>query len=162
MSTTNERRERAQRLFAEAYQAQMKGELGRAVELYSASIEMCPTPEAFTFRGWAYSFQGDYERAIQECLRAIELDPDFGNPYNDIGAYLIEQGRLEDAIPWLERAARAKRYESPCFPLFNLGRIYERKHQLAKAREQYEKALLSNSRYAPAQRALKRVRAAWN
>jgi hypothetical protein len=30
--------------------------------------------------------------AITECHHAIEVDPDFGNPYNDIGAYLIEQG----------------------------------------------------------------------
>ena len=32
------------------------------------------------------------------------MDPDFGNPYNDIGAYLIEMGRLDEAIPWLEKA----------------------------------------------------------
>jgi len=26
------------------------------------------------------------EEATAECLRAIEIDPDFGNPYNDIGS----------------------------------------------------------------------------
>jgi Flp pilus assembly protein TadD len=41
------------------------------------------------------------EEAIAECHRAIEIDPDFGNPYNDIGAYLIERGDLRGAIPWL-------------------------------------------------------------
>lgn len=140
----------------------MDGELNEAVRCYSESIALWPTAEAYTFRGWAYSFQGEYARAIEECLRAIELDPEFGNPYNDIGAYLIEQGKLDDAIPWLEKASRARRYESPCFPLFNLGRVYERKQMLVKAQELYQKALLSNEGYVPAQRALQRVRAQWN
>lgn len=155
-------RQRAQELFARAYQAQMQGELRHAVELYTESLALCPTAEAHTFRGWAYSFQGDYSKAIEECLRAIELDPGFGNPYNDIGAYLIEQGRLEEAVPWLEKAATAERYDSPCFALFNLGRVYERKRQLLQAQEHYEKALACNPHYVPAQRAMKRLRSQWN
>lgn len=158
----DDRRQRAQELFARAYQAQMQGELRHAVDLYTESLSLFPTAEAYTFRGWAYSFQGDYAKAIDECLRAIELDPGFGNPYNDIGAYLIEQGRLEEAVPWLEKAAQAERYDSPCFALFNLGRIYERQRQLSKAQQQYEKALASNAHYVPAQRALKRIRSQWN
>ncbi|NIO09761.1 MAG: tetratricopeptide repeat protein, partial [Deltaproteobacteria bacterium] len=45
-----------------------------------------PTAEAYTFLGWTYSFMGQLNEAIEECQRAITLDPDFGNPYNDIGA----------------------------------------------------------------------------
>ena len=155
-------RERAQELFSRAYQAQMQGELHQAIELYSESIQLYPTAEAYTFRGWAYSFQGDYARAIAECLRAIAIDPEFGNPYNDIGAYLIEQGRLDEAVPWLEKAANSARYANPCFALFNLGRIYERKRQFVKAQEQYERALLANAHYTPARKALTRIRALWN
>ncbi|MGH9486208.1 MAG: tetratricopeptide repeat protein [Terriglobales bacterium] len=155
-------RQRARELFARGYQAQMQGELAEAVRFYTESIGLWPTAEAYTFRGWAYSFQGDYVRAIEECRHAIEIDPDFGNPYNDIGAYLIEQGKLDEAVPWLERAAKARRYDSPFFALFNLGRIYERKHLLVKAQEQYEQALAANPQYVPAQRALKRLRAHWN
>ena len=61
------------------------------------------------------------------------MDPDFGNPYNDIGAYLIQMGRLDEAIPWLEKATRAPRYEAPHFPRFNLGRAYVAK-QMYNAR----------------------------
>ena len=43
-------------------------------------------------------------KATAECLRAIEIDPHFGNPYNDIGDYLMQQGKLEEAIPWLRRS----------------------------------------------------------
>ena len=90
----------------------MQGEYQEAIELYSRSIETFATAEAYTFRGWTYSFLGDYNRAIAECLQAIKLDPEFGNPYNDIGAYLIEQEKWDEAIPWFQKAMVAPRYEA--------------------------------------------------
>ena len=33
------------------------------------------------------------------------VDPSYGNPNNDIGASLIEQGKDEKAIPWLLQVA---------------------------------------------------------
>ncbi len=35
--------------------------------------------------------------AIDECKKAIAIDPEFGNPWNDTGAYLIQQGDPEAA-----------------------------------------------------------------
>ncbi len=96
-------RQQAWNLLQQAYQAQMEGELDRAVELYKSSLEICPTAEAHTFLGWTYHFQGKVDAAIAECKLAIEVDPDFGNPYNDIGSYLIALGRNDEAIPWLAR-----------------------------------------------------------
>src|SRR6185369_5996624 len=91
--------DRATEIWREAYRHQMQGELDRAIELYRRSIDMCPTAEAHTFLGWTYSFQGRLDEATQECMRAIEVDPDFGNPYNDIGVYLMQQDKLDEAIP---------------------------------------------------------------
>ena len=153
---------RARELLEQAYEHQMKGELEEAVELYKKSIEVLPTAEAHTFLGWTYSFMERLDDAIAECRRAIEIDPDFGNPYNDIGAYLIEQGALDEAIPWLERATRAKRYESYCFPHYNLGRVYERKHQWMKAIECYRRSLAHNPKYKLARASLRRLRAMMN
>ena len=99
---------RAWEVLQDAYQAQMEGDYDRAVELYQSSLELHPTAEAHTFLGWTYHFQGRLDDAIAECRRAIDIDPEFGNPYNDIGAYLIELRRLDEAIPWLERASRSQ------------------------------------------------------
>ena len=90
--------EKAVELFQQAYRCQMEGELDEAIRLYRSSIECCPTAEAHTFLGWTYSFQGSYEAAIEECKKAIAVDPDFGNPYNDIGAYLTNLGRQEEPL----------------------------------------------------------------
>jgi Tfp pilus assembly protein PilF len=155
-------KERAQELFERAYELQMKGELEAAVELYKESIRIHPTAEAHTFLGWTYSFQGRLEEAIAECHNAIAVDPDFGNPYNDIGAYLIEKGQLGEAIGWLERATRAPRYESRCFPFFNLGRIYEHRKQFREALENYKRALREQHAYPSARLAVRRLQAMMN
>ena len=159
---SNERIEQAWKLLQEAYQAQMERDFDRAVELYKNSLETYPTAEAHTFLGWTYHFQGKVDDAIAECKRAIEVDPEFGNPYNDIGAYLIEQGKLMEAIDWLERATRATRYESYCFPWFNLGRVYEKRYEWEKARECYARALQESSDYQVAAVALKKLKIMWN
>ncbi len=74
------RRQRALELWREGYTHQVRGDLTRAVALYSESIATLPTAEAFTFRGWAYRFMGRIDDAIAECRQAIAIDPDFGNP----------------------------------------------------------------------------------
>ena len=152
----------ALRLFNAAYEAQMRGELDEAADLYGQSLAAYPTAEAHTFLGWTYSFMQRTDDAIAECLRAIEVDPDFGNPYNDIGAYLIEKGDLLGAIPWLRRAMNAPRYEATFYPHFNLGRVYEAERRHFDALEQYGEALRLNPRYALAARALRRLQSKVN
>lgn len=144
-------------LFQQAYELQMKGQLEEAVELYKQSIDTHPTAEAYTFLGWTYSFMGQLNEAIEECHHAIQEDPDFGNPYNDIGVYLIELNQLEEAIPWLEKAMNAKRYENPNFPHMNLGRVYERQGEWDQAVESYKKSLALNPEYKAAKQALMRI-----
>jgi Tfp pilus assembly protein PilF len=152
------RRERAVQLFQEAYQHQMNKELDEAIELYQRSISVFPTAEAHTFLGWTYSWMGRIDEAITECQKAIEVDPTFGNPYNDIGSYLMMKGEIDDAIPWLERALQAPRYESYCYPHMNLGRAYESKRDWLRAKDEYRKALSENKDYTAAAQSLARIR----
>src|SRR5574341_2510205 len=106
----SEEKDKAQEYFELAYEAQKKGKVKDAISYYKKSIGLRPTAEAYTFLGWTYSMQGRLPEAIEECHHAIEIDPDFGNPYNDIGAYLIELSKPDEAIPWLEKAIVSKRY----------------------------------------------------
>ena len=102
MELAKDRIDKANDLWRQGYKAQAQGDVGIAMRLYQESLATYPTAEAYTFLGWAYSFLGRYEQAIEECKNAIAIDPDFGNPYNDIGSYLTQLGKGDEAIPWLE------------------------------------------------------------
>jgi tetratricopeptide (TPR) repeat protein len=148
----------AAKLLRDAQKLQMQGDLDLAITLYRRSIELHPTAEAHTFLGWTYRFQGRLEEAIAECKRAIELDPAYGNPYNDIGACLMEMGRHDEAIPWLEKATRAERYDAYHYAWYNLGRAYVYKEWYKKAQECFEHALDIDEEYEPAVSALKKLK----
>lgn len=143
-------RKKAMGLFEQAYRSQTDGEFGDAIELYKRSIAIYPTAEAYTFLGWTYSLMGRTEEAIGMCQQAIKTDPDYGNPYNDIGAYLIDQEKWEEAIPWLEKAIIAPRYETRQFPFMNLGRVYQRLGRTQTALRHYKQALAEEPFYMPA------------
>jgi tetratricopeptide (TPR) repeat protein len=154
--------EKATEIWQDAYRHQMRGDLESAIELYRKSIEVHPTAEAHTFLGWTYSFQGRLDEATQECLRAIEVDPDFGNPYNDIGCYLMQQGKLDEAVSWLERAKQAKRYEPRQFPYMNLARIRVKQGRWWEALREFEEAARLAPQDADLRRALHSLRARLN
>jgi Tfp pilus assembly protein PilF len=133
--------ERAIRLLQKAYERQRSGDLEESARLYKISIEIHPTAEAHTYLGWTYSFLGRYDEAIEQCKIAIRIDPEFGNPYNDIGSYLIHKGHVDQAIPWLELAKKAPRYEPRHFPYLNLYRAYMKMGLLDKAQRELQQAL---------------------
>lgn len=149
----NENKERALELFQRAYHLQMRGAFGDAVELYRASIELHPTAEAHTFLGWTYSMLGRPADAIEECHRAIAVDPGFGNPYNDIGAYLLELDRAEESLPWFDQAIAAPRYEARVYPHVNKGRALEKLGRSWPALDAYRQAMQVNPDYQPAAQA---------
>ncbi len=144
------REEKGAELFREAYQAQLKGDLLNASRLYQESIQVHPTAEAYTFLGWIYGALHRYDDAIEECKHAIALDPDLGAPYNDIGSYLMQLGKLDDAALWLERAITAKRYGARHYPHMNLGRLHLAKGDQLGALREFGKAVASEPRYLPA------------
>jgi tetratricopeptide (TPR) repeat protein len=136
--------------FAAAYRKHMAGNLDEAIELYRKSIAREPTAPGHTFLGWAYAHQGRVSEAIAECEKAITIDPEYGNPWNDIGSYLISIGELDRAIPFLKRATRAKRYCCPHFPHLNLGRLYARQRRYPEAKREFERVLELVPGYPPA------------
>jgi tetratricopeptide (TPR) repeat protein len=144
-------------LLEKAYRDHMQGKLREAIRVYKRSISLFPTAEAHTFLGWAYSFQNRYREAIEECETAISLDPEFGNPYNDIGSYLIALEEPAEAIPWLKQATRAQRYGPRHFPWVNLGRAYEAMGDSDNALTSYVKAHEIEPAYEFAEKAISRL-----
>ena len=147
-------RVRAYALWERGYVLHLSGRYQEAVDSFRESIEVLPTAEGHTFLGWSLSMLGRLEEAVAECHKAIALDPEYGNPYNDIGVYLIDLGRPDEAIPWLEKAISAKRYCCYQFPHFNLGRVRVMQGRIDAARRSFEQALRHDPDYLPARMAL--------
>ncbi len=145
-------------LFHLAYVHQSVGEIDTAADLYGASLMAHPTAEAHTFLGWVHSIRGDLDAAISQCRAAIETDPTFGNPYNDIGAYLLEQDRASEALPWLEQALEAPRYEARHYAYCNVGRSLAKQGRIDEAIHAFRQALSLEPDYAPAKAYLRRLR----
>lgn len=154
----DEARSRATELWQRAYELQMSSDVDGAISLYEQSLRVCPTAEAHTFLGWVLSWRGDVDAAIDHCKRAIEVDPEFGNPYNDIGVYLLEKGRLEESVPWFEQAKAAPRYEPRHFPFLNLGRVYAALGKVSRAIEELEGALAIAPHDTMARAAIEKLR----
>ncbi len=147
----------AVRFWQEGYVLHVMGRYEEAAERFRASIAEEPTAEAHTFLGWSLSHLGSLEEAIEECERAIALDPDFGNPYNDIGVYLIALERADEAIPWFEKAIAAERYCCYQFPHFNKGRVLLMQGEIEAARGAFRRALGHDPNYAPARAGLRYI-----
>ena len=143
------------------YILHLAGRYEEATERFQRSIAAYPTAEGHTFLGWSLSELGQLEDAIVECEKAISLDSDYGNPYNDIGVYLIELGRPDEAVPWLQKAITAKRYCCYEFPHSNLGRILLSQGKIDEAKRSFERALSHNPAYVPAIAGLELIRENW-
>ena len=56
----------------------------------------------------------------------------------------MQQQKFDEAIPWLERAKEAQRYEPRHFPYINLGRVYMTRGMLQKAIAEFRGAVKLN------------------
>ena len=154
--------EKSKEFFFRAYKFQIDGKYEDAIRNYKISLSLFPTVEAHTFLGWTYSYLGDYDKAIEECKEAIDIDPENGNPYNDIGAYMMKQGKYDEAIPWFEIALKSKKCDNPEYAHINIGLAFERKGLWFEALDEYKIALEISPGYKPAVQCLNRVQGMLN
>jgi tetratricopeptide (TPR) repeat protein len=86
--------------------------------------------------------EGKTEDAIKHLRRAIEVHADFMMAHNDLGALLMDQGHLDEAIAEFLRALEIDRKAfNPCL---NLGVAYLRQQRLRRRPTCYAKRLHSN------------------
>ena len=143
--------------FRMGYFYQAAGDFHAAAECFIRSIENGPTAEAHTFLALVLNQLGEVKEAITECKRALKLDPNFGNALNDLGAYLIDTRNLDEAMTYLKKALKAKNYDHPEYPHYNMARIYIQKDMLMKAKEELELSLKANAKFSQAKELLDRI-----
>lgn len=92
------------------------------------------TAEVLTLLAWTYSLLEDKAQAKSYCLKAIQIDSQYGPAYNDFGNYILSEGQVTESLRWFELAKRAHNYQNREYPYINAGRA----HVLLK---DYEEAL---------------------
>lgn len=118
-----------------------QGKYAEARQFFKEANQKWESAESLTYWGWMEYQLGNIEKAITLCKKAIKIDPDFGNPYNDIGSYLVVLGREDEAIDWFHKASQAKKYEARHYPHINLGRIFLSRNLPVRALQEFRKAL---------------------
>lgn len=81
--------------------------LDRAIELARTAVALNDdSPEAHEQLGFMYLFRRQYDEAIAEVQRAIEIDPDYWRGYARLGEVLANAGRPGETIALVEKAMR--------------------------------------------------------
>ena len=131
---------RAERLISDGLRAASQGLSDRAAVRFKAALRLEPSAEAYTYWGWIESIKGNLHAAIHLCREAIHIDPEFGNPFNDIGSYMVALGDKEEALKWFAKAKLCKRYGLRHYPYMNSGKIYMERGEHWRALKEYKEA----------------------
>ncbi|HSE98786.1 MAG TPA: tetratricopeptide repeat protein, partial [Blastocatellia bacterium] len=75
----------------------------------------------------------EYDQAIEQLKKALSIQPDFFNAYNDLGALYMKLNRLDEAVDALNHAIKINR--SIYLPHLNLGIAYNRQRKFKEAAE---------------------------
>lgn len=125
------------------------GQYAKAVECYSAAIDMQPkTAQFYNDRGCAYNYLGEYDKAISDLDKAIELNPKFADAYNSRGCAYSYRGEYNKAISDLDRAIELNPKFAEAYS--NRGCVYDNLREYNKAISDYNKAIELDPKLASA------------
>lgn len=98
--------------------------------------------------GTAYSFKGQYEKAVDEFKKAIEINPNYVNAYNNLGMAYEEMGLFDKAIVEYKKAIQLKPNYKRAHG--NLGSVYGKKRLFDRAIAECKEAIEIDPAYADA------------
>ena len=79
----------ADQLKDQGNKALQAGKFDEAISFYSQAIELDPSNHLFfSNRSAAYVKKGDYDKALSDAQKTIEIKPDWGKGYGRLGAAL--------------------------------------------------------------------------
>lgn len=115
-----------------------------AITALQHAIELNPNHvEARTLLGWVNSeIRGDFDSAIKEYRKVVELRPASAEAYNNLGVAEKRKGDLNKAGDAFNKALALKPDYSPA--LSNRGWIFAERDQWPEARHDFEQALKIN------------------
>lgn len=77
-----------------------------AIEYFSEQLRRSPTAVAYASRARIWNYRGEFDKAIDDCDAALELDADCAMAYDRRAQALTAKGQVEEALGDFERAIR--------------------------------------------------------
>ena len=105
----------------------------------SGKLEGDNLSKGYQFRGIAYSFKGNYDRAIADLDRALEINPDDADTYTGRGLMHGQKGDYDRAISDLDRAIEINPEDSIAY--YGRGRAYAEKGDFDHAISDFASAI---------------------
>lgn len=140
-SIDGQREKQYRQLLSKGHKHMVAKKYEQATEAFKKAQNYGDTAEVLTLIAWSFSLQGKLEKAKNFCLKAIQKDPNYGPPYNDLGNYLLQEGHGEEALKWFELAKKCSHYQNREYPYINAGRVYLSQRKFKKAFDEFSKAL---------------------
>lgn len=86
--------------------------LKEALPYGARQIELTPTEYDYIQRGILYQDAGEPEKAMEDFLAALEINPDSAYAANNLGFDYRLMDRFEEALPMLERSLKLRREQN--------------------------------------------------
>jgi tetratricopeptide (TPR) repeat protein len=127
-----------------------QNELAQAETHLRQAMALDPEPNASleNTAGLLLSRAGQTAEAEARLRRAVELNPQFAEAYNNLGSIQASEGRISAAQASFTKAVEIDPQFSEA--LTNLGSTYAAQNQVQKAMQFYERAIEANPSYADA------------
>ena len=106
-------------------------------------------PTLYFFQGVAYELLNDLESSIMSYERAVDLHPDYGEAWNNLGQVRQAAGEYEAAQAAYERALALDDYMTPEFAAYNMASLMAEQGKLDMALAYSRLGLEKNRRYTP-------------
>ena len=100
-------------------------DIERAEFYFLKTLEEDENHESLFYLGLIENQKGNFHQALALYYRAILVNPDYGNPCNEIGVILLRHGKEREAVFWLKRSIRCMVNDAPHIPLYNLATLYK-------------------------------------
>lgn len=81
-------------------------QFAKALAAFNYAIKVEPTSHAYNNRGRMYFSLGDWRHALADYQMTIQLQPENARGHFNIAEVYLEQGKLEDALPYLQESSR--------------------------------------------------------
>ncbi len=126
-------------------------------KFFRATIRLSPRlAEAYKGLGNVLYLKEDYEQAMKNFEKALDLDKRDISTLNSLGLALVRQGKIKEGIQKYKIALKLDAFDARV--LFNLGYAYEKLGDMQNASYYYQQALVYQPDFDKAQRGIDRIK----